>query len=107
MYHCLDVISEKVGSSLQLRSLLQVEKISVQWATYCARENVTVSASNSPKEFQSFWPSSWPTSVLNPTSGNILCVYEDNRAELLTRQCLPDFSLGASLTPVNAEVSYR
>ncbi|KAK4020543.1 hypothetical protein OUZ56_002508 [Daphnia magna] len=107
LYHCLDVISEKVGSSLQLRSLLQVEKISVQWATYCARENVTVSASNSPKEFQSFWPSSWPTSVLNPTSGNILCVYEDNRAELLTRQCLPDFSLGASLTPVNAEKCAR
>lgn len=104
MYHILNVISEKVGNNLQLRSRLEVEKMSVQWATYCPRENVTISVPTSPEEFQSFWPSSWLNPVVHPASGKILCAYGDNRAEPLTRQCLPEFSLGASLTPLDVQV---
>ncbi|XP_057371180.1 uncharacterized protein LOC130692123 [Daphnia carinata] len=105
LYHCLDVISEKVGNSSQLRSQLQVENITVQWATYCPREKVTISAPNTSNEL--FWPPSWPAPVFHPISGKTLCVYENNRAELLTRQCLPEFSQGASLTSLNVKKCAR
>ena len=100
----MDVISDKVNNNQQLRSVSGAEKISLKWTTYCPKQNETIAIPNSSEIFQTFWPPSWITPNLHPISEKWLCIQDNNRAEPLIRQCLPDLSKGASLTPLNLKV---
>jgi hypothetical protein len=100
----MDVVSEKVNNSLQLLQLSGAEKIIVKWTTYCPKQNETITISTTSEMFRIFWPPSWISPIVHPINENLLCVDDLNRAEPLTRQCIPEFSQGASLTPFNVEV---
>ena len=106
LFHVMDVIRERVNNNQQLLYLSGAEKISVKWTTYCPKHNETITNPNTFSQvFEIFWPPSWITPIFHPISDKLLCIQDDNKAELLTRQCLPEFSQGASLTPLNVQVN--
>ena len=82
-----------------------VKSVSVSWATYCPRETLVL-----PTGLTMTWKSSWSHTPAVMDKQNIHCLYKNNSGKPLTgltRQCLHDFTRGATRIPLDFTVKTR
>lgn len=110
MEHMLDTITKKKAST-ELHRRLGIKSASVSWTTYCPNQMDLLPEYG----FTISWKSSWSgrgtekSMALQMTEDplqQVHCAYKNHSSELLSRQCVPDFSRGASLTPIDLTVPY-
>lgn len=104
LHHLMDEITRAVNVPQRLRTS-GLESVRITWANYCPRQKEIPPESLRLLDQDLHWRATWSdlSATILPLEGHF-CIRRDNGAELLGRQCLPDFTKGAEFTPLSFQV---
>ena len=106
LQHMLNKVSKTIANT-ELHRRLGVKSASVSWTTYCSEQMDVLPEFGFTIQWKSSWsPKTDAIQAMEDPSQQVHCVQKNHSSKLLTRQCVPDFTRGAALTPVDLMVPF-